>query len=70
MKMYLKVIGGSCYTCLPRGSPATAQTAREVAPGTPPVARCLRSNETPKQGPARTHTCIQKHTPRNSTLKQ
>ena len=33
MKMYLKVIGCSCYTCLPRIAPA-AQTAQKTAPGT------------------------------------
>ena len=26
MKLYLKVIGCSCYTCLPRTAPAAAQT--------------------------------------------
>ena len=34
MKMYLKVIGCSCYTCLPRTTPAAAQTGRKMAPGT------------------------------------
>ena len=33
MKLYLKVIGCSCYTCLPRTVP-TAQTAQKMAPGT------------------------------------
>ena len=34
MKVYLKVIGYSCYTCLPRTTPA-AQTAQKMAaPGT------------------------------------
>ena len=33
MKLYLKVIGCSCYTCLPRTTPA-AQTAQKMAPGT------------------------------------
>jgi hypothetical protein len=27
MKLYLKVMGYSCYTCLRRSSPAAAQTA-------------------------------------------
>jgi hypothetical protein len=37
--LYLKVIGGSCYTCLPRTLPAAAQTARKTAaPGTAPKA--------------------------------
>ena len=40
---WLVVIGCSCYTCLPRTTPATAQTGRKTAaPGTgtdaPPVA--------------------------------
>ena len=49
MKLYLKVIGGSCYTCLPQSSP-TAQTALKMvaAPGTgtnaPPVAQRLLTN--------------------------
>ena len=35
MKVYLKVIGCSCYTCLPRTAPAAAQTGRKTAaPGT------------------------------------
>ena len=55
MKMYLKVIGGSCYTCLPRTVPAAAQTGRKTAtPGTgtgaPPVAQRLLTNTWPKQG--------------------
>ena len=34
MKLYLKVIGCSCYTCLPQTAPA-AQTAQKMAaPGT------------------------------------
>ena len=34
MKNVIKVIGGSCYTCLPRTAPA-AQTAQKMAaPGT------------------------------------
>ena len=32
--MYLKVIGCSCYTCLPRTAPAAAQTGQKMAPGT------------------------------------
>ena len=31
MKLYLKVIGCSCYTCLPRTTPAAAQTGRKTA---------------------------------------
>ena len=35
MKLYLKVIGCSCDTCLPRTAPAAAQSARKTAaPGT------------------------------------
>ena len=36
MKLYLKVIGCSCYTCLPRTAPAAAQTdlKTKTAPGT------------------------------------
>ena len=53
MKVYLKVIGCSCYTCLPQTIPAT-QTAQEMAPGTgtgtgaPPVAQRLLTNTWPK----------------------
>ena len=51
MKMYLKVIGCSCYTCLPRT--AAAQSARKTAaPGTgtgaPPVAQRLLTITWPK----------------------
>ena len=36
MKMYLKAIDCSCYTCLPRTTPAAAQTGlkTKTAPGT------------------------------------
>ena len=36
MKNVIKVIGGSCYTCLPRTAPAAAQTdlKTDAAPGT------------------------------------
>ena len=35
MKLYLKVIGCSCYTCLPRTALAAAQIGRKMAaPGT------------------------------------
>ena len=35
MKMYLRVIGCSCYSCLPRTTQAAAQTAlKTAAPGT------------------------------------
>ena len=53
MKVYLKVIGCSCYTCLPHTAPAAAQTGRKTAaPGTgtgaPPVAQRLLTNTWPK----------------------
>jgi hypothetical protein len=52
MKLYLKVIGGSCYTCLPQSSLAAAQRApKKVAPGTPPMAQRLLTIATPKHGP-------------------
>ena len=52
MKLYLKVIGCSCYTCLPQTVPA-ARTAQKMAtPGTgtgaPPVAQRLLTNTWPK----------------------
>ena len=54
MKLYLKMIGCSCYTCLPRTAPA-AQTAQKMAtPGTgtgaPQVAQRLLTNTWPKRG--------------------
>ena len=54
MKLYLKVIGCSCYTCLPSTAPAAAQTGRKMAaPGTgtgaPPVAQRLLTNAWPKK---------------------
>ena len=70
MKVYSKVIGCSCYTCLPRTAPAAAQTGRKTAaPGTgtgaPPVAQRLLTNTWPKQG---TTISIQANT--NKTKKQ
>ena len=51
--MYLKVIGCSCYTCLPCTAPATAQTGLKMALGTgtdaSPVAQRLLTIATPKQ---------------------
>ena len=51
MKKYLKVIGCSCYTCLPRTAPA-AQTDLKTDLGTgtdaPPVAQRLLTNTWPK----------------------
>ena len=54
MKMYLKVIGCSCYTCLPRTVPAATQTGRKTAaPGTdtgaPQLDKRLLTNTWPKQ---------------------
>ena len=54
MKLYLKVIGCSCYTCLPRTAPAAAQSARKTAaPGTGTdaslVVQRLLTIATPKQ---------------------
>ena len=54
MILYLKVIGCSYYTCLPRTAPAAAQIDLKVdgAPGTgtgaPPVAQRLLTNTWPK----------------------
>ena len=55
MKMYLKVIGCSFYTCLPQIVPA-AQTTQKMARGTgtgtgtgaPPVSQRLLTNTWPK----------------------
>ena len=54
MKLYLKMIGYSCYTCLPRTAPAADQTGQKTAaPGTgtgaPPVAQRLFTNTWPKK---------------------
>ena len=53
MKLYLKVVGCSCYTCLPRTALAAAQTAQKMAPSTgtdaSPVAQRLLTIATPKQ---------------------
>ena len=48
-EMVFKVIGCSCYTCLPCTAPAATQSARKTAaPGTgtgaPPVAQRLLTN--------------------------
>ena len=51
MKLYLKVIGRSCYTCLPRTSPAAAQSARKTAApgiGAPQMDQRLLTNTWPK----------------------
>ena len=67
MKLYLKVIGCSCYTFLPRTALAAAQTdPKTAAPGTgtgaPPVARRLLTNTWPKRG---TTISIQANTSKN-----
>ena len=51
MKLYLKVIGCSCYTCLPRTAPAAGQktAAPSTGTGAPPVAQRLLTNTWPKQ---------------------
>jgi hypothetical protein len=54
MKLYLKVIGCSYYTCLPQSSPTAAQRAlKKVAPGTPLAVQCLLMIVMPKHGPHR-----------------
>jgi hypothetical protein len=68
MKLYLKVIGCSCYTCLPQSSPAAAPTAlQKGAPSTRPKAQRLLTSAMPKHGPAHTHTYKQGQKIRNST---
>ena len=66
MILYLEMIGCSCYTCLPRTAPATAQSAQKTAPGTgtvaPPVAQRLLTNTWPKRG---TTISIQANTNKN-----
>ena len=67
MKVYLKVIGCSCYTCLPHTAPAAAQTAQKMAAlgtgiGATPVAQRLLTNTWPKQG---TTISIQANTDKN-----
>ena len=52
--MYLKVMGCSCYTCLPRTAAATAQTGRKTAAlgtgtGAPQMDQRLLMNTWPKQ---------------------
>ena len=54
MKVYLKVIGCSCYTCLSRTTPATAQSGRKMATpdtgtGAPQMDQRLLTNTWPKQ---------------------
>ena len=69
MKNVIKVIGCSCYTCLPRTAQAAAPTAQKMAPGTgteaPPMDQRLLTSTWPKQG---TTISIQAIT--NKTKKQ
>ena len=66
--MYSKVIGCSCYTCLPHTAPAAAQTGLKMnaAPGTitgaPQMDQRLLTNTWPKQG---TTISIQANTNKN-----
>ena len=53
MKVYLKVIGCSCYTCLSRTAPAAAQSGRKMATpdigtGAPQMDQRLLMNTWPK----------------------
>ena len=57
MNMYLKVLGGSCYTVLPQTAPAARSVPRRVAPGTPLTAQRLLTIATTKQSSEHTHTC-------------
>ena len=62
MKVYLKVIGCSCYTCIPRTAPAAAQTNLKVdaalgtGTGAPPVAQRLLMNTWSKTRHNNKHT--------------
>ena len=70
MKLYLKVIGCSCYTCLPQSSPVAQIAVKTVATpfaGTLPKDQRLLTIAMPKQDPAHTHTCKQRQKLRNST---
>ena len=72
MKLYLKVIGCSCYTCLPQTAHAAAQTGLKMAaPGTstgaPQMDQRLLTNTWPKTRQQHKHTCKQRITLRNST---
>ena len=52
--MYLKMIGCSCYTCLPRTAPAAAQSGQKMdaalgtGTGAPPMDQRLLTNTWPK----------------------
>ena len=70
MKMFLKVIGCSCYTFLPQTVPA-ARTAQKMAPGTgteaPQMDQGLLTNTWPKTRQQHKYTSKQMLTLRNST---
>ena len=66
-EIVFKMIGCSCYTCLPRTAPAAAQSARKTAaPGTgtgaPQMDQRLLTNTWPKRG---TTISIQANTNKN-----
>ena len=69
-EIVFKVIGCSCYTCLPQTATA-AQTALKMALGTGTdaslVAQRLLTIATTKQVHNHIHTCKQEKTLRNST---
>ena len=66
-EIVFKVLGCSCYTCLPQTVPA-AQTAQKMvaAPdtgtGAPPVAQRLLTNTWPETRQQYKHTCKQEQT--------
>ena len=67
MKVYLKVIGCSCYTCLSRTAPAAAQSGWKTATpdtgtGAPQMDQRLLTNTWPKQC---TEISIQANTNKN-----
>ena len=68
MKVYLKVIGCSCYTCLPQTVPAAAQTdmkinaAPGIGTGAPQMDQRLLTNTWPKHS---TIISIQANTNKN-----
>ena len=72
MKNVIKVIGCSCYTCLPRTALAAAQSARKTAAlgigtGAPQLDQRLLTNTWPKTMQQHKHTCKQEQKLRNST---
>ena len=72
MKMYLKVIGCSCYTCLPQIARAVAQTGLKTATpstgtGAPQMDQRQLMFTWPKTRQQHKHTSKQEQTLRNST---